>query len=137
MKYWIIKHVETNTDFELRNSYRFNSILKSLIISEADTLFVAILNDQMKLSNLHLFPFKGLDSFKSQLNKIGVLSSVDKAAYISLAYNVRPKSTNLGSEYKKAFDKIITEGGKNSVPVWTALHCVDGRYTEIYQATEE
>lgn len=137
MEFRIINHVKTKTYYPIQNAYHLNLILKSLINRETDTVFIATMNDRKYLYNLHMFHVTGLESFKSELSKHFTVGVYDQAAYISIAYNVSPKSEKLDKEYKKAVQKVIDERSIDYVPVWTALHYVDGKYTELHQRIED
>ncbi|MGL1892193.1 MAG: hypothetical protein OCD02_11245 [Spirochaetaceae bacterium] len=135
MGFRIINHLQPKIDSKLYSSYYFDKIINSLIIREIDTLFLATMNDQFQLYNLHLFPIKGLKSFESVLSRLSIISILDEAAYISVAYNIKPKSQRLDLGYNKAIQEILSSN--IATMLWNILHYEDGKYTEVYQGVQE
>lgn len=137
MEFNIINHVKTKTYYPIDSAYHFNLILKGLVNKEKDTLFIATMNDQKHLYNLHMFHVTGIESFNSELSKHFTLGLYDQASYISIAYNVVPESEVLDKIYRKEVLKVIDSRSKDDVPVRTALHYVNGKCRVLYQATDE
>ena len=102
-----------------------------MVLSNVDTLFVTTMNDQLEIYNLHLFPVKGIKSFKRQMSRIDIINAYECTAYNSIAFNIIPTSPSLEKQYKHEINKLIDQEDSS---IWTVLHYRDGEYKELYQA---
>ncbi|OQY36667.1 MAG: hypothetical protein B6226_06205 [Candidatus Cloacimonetes bacterium 4572_65] len=91
MEFRVIHHFEPKKKLKLFNAHQFNLLLRGMVLSYVDTLFITTMNDQREIYNLLLFPCKGIKSFKNQLSRIGVINAYESTAYNSIAFNIIPR----------------------------------------------